>query len=56
MQRMRIVGPVAEHEPIARPLLQHELLVVRIILAVHRKAVEQVHPARDLFKRRLDLR
>src|ERR1039457_3330157 len=45
VQRMRIVRPVAEGQPVARALLQHELPVVRIRHAVHREQVELPGPA-----------
>ncbi len=50
MQRMGIVGAVAEDQPIARPCLQHEFLLVRIGLAVDRGQVELAGAAREFFR------
>src|SRR5260370_20799132 len=54
MERMRIVGSIAEDEAIARALLEHELLVVRIRFAVDREAVELAHSARHFFEHHID--
>src|SRR5262252_4399153 len=54
VQRMRIVSSVAEDEAIPRSLLEHELLIVRVHLAVHRKAVEPSHPPRNLLEHHVD--
>ena len=54
VQRMRIVGAVAKDEPVARALLEHELLIVRIRLAVDREAVELARAARHLFEHHVD--
>src|SRR3981081_4707117 len=51
---MRIVGSIAEDEAVARALLEHELLVVRIRLAVDREAVELAHAPRHFFEHHVD--
>src|ERR1700737_3844506 len=45
---------MAEDEAIARALLKHELLIVRIRLAVDGEAVELALAARDFFKDHVD--
>src|SRR5271154_2610801 len=44
MHRMRVVGPVAKDKAITCALLQDELLLVRIGLAVHQPGVELTGP------------
>src|ERR1700730_1488883 len=51
---MRIVRSIAEDEAIARALLEHELLIVRIGLAVDREAVELAHAPRHFFEHHVD--
>ncbi len=51
---VRVVGAVAHHEAIARALLQHELALVRVGLAVHEQGVELARAAGDLLEDHLD--
>src|SRR6516162_2203011 len=55
VERMRVIGSVMECQPITRALFEHELLVVRIRLAVHREAVEFTRSARYFFKYHVQL-
>ena len=55
VHRVRIVRPVAHHQPISRALLQHEFALVRIGLAVHQPHVELSRAARHLLKYQIDV-
>src|SRR6266851_1023376 len=51
---MRIVGSIAEDEAVARALLEHELLIVRIRLAIDGEAVELADAPRHFLEHHVD--
>ena len=50
MHGMGVVGAVAEDEAVPRPLLEAELLLVRVWFAIYQPGIEFTRAAGDLFE------
>ena len=55
VQRMGVVGAVAEGEAVTLAFMEDELVVVWVKLAVHREGVELACAAGDLLENHLDV-